>query len=163
FHTYRSGSALGFGQVLDRVPVLRRLAGKTAAPLSQRNRKLQPFLHPPLFGLAMYQAVRDSLVSLNIHADSSPRYASNMRLFEATGMGTCLLTDWRENLPELFHLDEEVVCYRSPEECVEKARWLCGHPEEAARIGAAGQRRTLKDHTFLTRAERLDKFIRKRI
>ena len=54
--------------------------------------------HPPLFGLDMFQGLRDSQVTLNTHIDISPRSASNMRLFEATGAGSCLLTDRKENL-----------------------------------------------------------------
>src|SRR5688572_2099342 len=49
--------------------------------------------HDGVYGLAMYQVLRESRATLNIHADSSPRFASNMRLFEATGVGTCLVTD----------------------------------------------------------------------
>ena len=44
-----------------------------------------------------------------------------MRLFEATGSGACLVTDWKENLGELFEPDVEVVTYRSVAECVKKS------------------------------------------
>jgi len=56
--------------------------------------------------------LKGSKVVLNIHADSSPRFASNMRLFETTGMGACLLTDGRKNLTELFEPGIEVAEYR---------------------------------------------------
>lgn len=126
-----------------------------AKPINQRNPKLAANLLPAVYGLEMYQKLKDSSVVLNIHADSSPHFASNMRLFETTGTGSCLLTDWRPNLKDLFILDKEVVTYQSHEECLEKAKWLLNHPEEAARIADAGQRRSLKDHTFDKRAERL--------
>jgi spore maturation protein CgeB len=48
-------------------------------------------------------------MTLNIHADSSPTHASNMRLLDATGEGTCLVTEWKENLHELFEPEKEVV------------------------------------------------------
>lgn len=136
--------------------------GEPAAPrpMLPVSRKLMPRLAPPRFGVAMYQAIRDSMVVLNIHADSSPRYASNMRLFEITGAGACMLTDWRSNLPRLFEPESEVVTYRSPEECREKARWLLEHPAQRAAIAAAGQRRTLSSHTFEHRAPQLDAIIR---
>ena len=57
---------------------------------------------PGVFGLQMYEEIARSKIVLNIHADSSPRFASNMRLFEVTGVGSLLLTDWRENLGDLF-------------------------------------------------------------
>jgi spore maturation protein CgeB len=108
----------------------------------------------------MYETVRDAKVTLNIHADSSDRYASNMRLFEVTGVGGCLLTDWKPNLGELFALDREVVAYRSPAECIEKARWLLEHPDARAAIAKAGQARTLRSHTFAHRAGRFAEIVK---
>jgi spore maturation protein CgeB len=108
----------------------------------------------------MYQVLHDSAVTLNIHADSSPEYASNSKLFEGTGVGTCLLTDWRRNIGELFAPEREVVTYRTPAECVEKARWLLEHPRERREIARAGQARVLREHTFAHRAGRLDAIIR---
>jgi len=83
-----------------------------------------------------------------------------MRLFEATGVGSCLVTDWRKNIRELFEPDREVVTYRSPEECVEKATWLLDHPRERLEIARAGQARALKDHTFVPRGAQLDAIVR---
>jgi hypothetical protein len=115
--------------------------------------------HPPLFGLPMFQQLHDSRVALNTHIDISPESASNMRLFEATGVGTALLTDWKANLPDLFESDLEMVSYRSSEECIEKVRYLLDHEDERQRIARAGQRRTLRDHTFAQRARQLDALI----
>jgi hypothetical protein len=116
--------------------------------------------HPPLFGLAMFQQLRDSRVALNTHIDISPVSASNMRLFEATGVGTCLLTDWKANLRELFEPDAEVVAYRDAAECIEKVQYLLGHEAARRSVAAAGQRRTLREHTFESRAAQIDAIIR---
>lgn len=126
---------------------------KKSLPVSQRNPKLEPYLYPAKYGLEMYETIRKSKVVLNIHADSSPKFASNMRLFETTGMGSCLFTDWRENLTELFRPDFEIVTYKNREECIEKAKWLLDHPREVEAIAKAGQARTLQEHTFSHRAE----------
>jgi hypothetical protein len=115
---------------------------------------------PPLFGMKMFRQLSAGRVALNTHIDVSPVSASNMRLFEATGVGTCLLTDWKANLSELFEPDAEVVTYRDAEECIEKVRYLLGHESERRSIAAAGQRRTLRDHTFADRAARIDAFVR---
>ena len=115
---------------------------------------------PALFGLEMFQQLHDSRVALNTHIDISPTNASNMRLFEATGVGTCLLTDWKSNLAELFEIDAEVVAYRHVDECVEKVEYLLEHDADRRDIAAAGQRRTLRDHTFYHRAARIDDIIR---
>lgn len=114
----------------------------------------------PLFGIDMFQKLRDSSVVFNNQIDISPVSASNMRLFETTGVGTCLLTDWKENLSELFEPDNEVLTYRSAAECVEKVNYILEHEDERRLIAAAGQRRTLREHTFENRAARIDEIIR---
>ncbi|MCX6043986.1 MAG: glycosyltransferase [Chloroflexi bacterium] len=156
----RSVQKLGwFNSLLMRQPLLKRMMQGTVAPVRLVNPRLKSVLRPPVFGLDMFQILHDSKINLNIHADSSPLYASNMRLFEATGVGVCLLTDWRQNLGELFDVEREVVAYRSPEECVEKARWLLDHPAERVKIAQAGQQRVLRDHTYQVRAAHLDEII----
>jgi spore maturation protein CgeB len=118
---------------------------------------------PGLYGLAMYQMIHNSKVTFNSHIDISTRFANNMRLYEATGVGTCLLTDWKENLSAIFEPDIEVVTYRSAEEAADKVRYLLDHDDERRRIAEAGQRHTLKDHTFALRAMQLDEMIRRMI
>ena len=119
--------------------------------------------HAPVFGLEMYAQLAQSRVTLNSHIDMSEQYASNMRLYEATGVASCLLTDWRPNMPELFAVDSEVVTYKTAAECVEKVKYLLDHEAERQTIALAGQKRTLRDHTFDNRAAQLDALIREKI
>jgi hypothetical protein len=146
---------------LKSLPITGSAVGWSPRYVRPVNPRLKPFFRHPLFGLSMYQAVQDSLVTLNIHADSSPHFASNMRLYEATGVGTCLVTDWKENSEDIFVPDQEVVVYKNAEECREKVMWLLDHPKEAAEIGLAGQKRTLREYTFAHRAELLHRIIGK--
>jgi hypothetical protein len=146
---------------LKTLPILGRAADWSPQYVRPANPLLKPFFHQPVFGLEMYQAVQSSLVTLNIHADSSPQFASNMRLYEATGVGACLITDWKENLKDIFIPDYEVVSYKNAEECKEKAKWLLDHPKEATEIALAGQKRTLREYTFAHRAELLHQIIGK--
>ena len=128
---------------------------------NQIDQRLADRMHPPVFGLEMFQRLRDSRVVFNNHIDISPTSASNMRLFETTGTGACLLTDRKKNLPELFEPEKEVLTYASAEECVEKVRYILEHEDERRAIAEAGQRRTLRDHTFANRAARIDEIIRR--
>jgi spore maturation protein CgeB len=84
-----------------------------------------------------------------------------MRMFEATGVGSCLLTEHMDRMAELFEPDKEVVTYKSAEECVEKALYLLDNRAERAAIARAGQDKTLRDHNFTVRAHELDEFIQK--
>jgi len=115
----------------------------------------------PLFGLPMFQFLADSGITLNIHIDAARGQASNMRLFEATGVGACLLTDWQEDLGNYFEPGVEVATYRDPDDLVRVAKFLIENPEERDRIAKAGQARTLRDHTFRQRAGLLAEILEK--
>ncbi len=146
-------------RAIARIPILGRATKFASQPVEPVSGALHRCLNPAVFGLKMFQVLKDSRVSLNSHADSSPRFASNMRLFETTGVGTCMLTDAKSNLGELFAPDAEVVVYESIDECVEKVSWLLEHPAEREAIAMAGQARTLSDHTYAQRALVLDGMI----
>lgn len=148
---------------LKKIPRFDKFTELKYEPLSSVNPKLKPYLQSPVFGLEMFQLLRNSKVILNCHIDISPRSASNMRLFETTGVGTCLITDWKDNVHKLFEPDSEVVTYRSAEECVEKVKWLLDNPKQRDAIAKAGQKRTLRNHTFKHRAIQLDQIIQKEV
>ena len=149
-------------KILNSLPLVNKVARWESPPDLEQfvdERILRRTL-PPLFGVEMFQKLRASRVVFNNHIDVSPVSASNMRLFEATGVGACLVTDWKENLPDLFEPEKEVLTYRTAEECVEKVNYLLAHEDERRAIAAAGQLRTLRDHTFENRAARIDEIIR---
>lgn len=148
---------------LRTLPIIGRAVDLSSRPLRPVNPVLNKFMKPGIFGLEMYQVLRDSKITLNVHADSSPRFASNMRLFETTGVGTCMVTDWKDNLPGLFETDKEVVTYKTVDECVNKVTWLLDHSKEREDIAHAGQSRTLRDHSFAHRALILNKIIKDKL
>jgi spore maturation protein CgeB len=101
--------------------------------------------------------------SLSLNQDGFSQRAVNMRHFEATGMGSVLVTEHKDDLGELFDTEREVVTYRTPEECVEKVRYLLSHESERAAIAAAGQARTLRDHRLEDRAKSLANDLEERL
>ena len=113
------------------------------------------------WGLEMYRILQSSQIILNHHIDMAESYANNMRLFEATGVGTLLITDWKENLSEIFEPGKEVVAYRSAEECVELLRYYLENEEERETIASAGQRRTLGEHSYYQRMKELVEIVHK--
>lgn len=115
------------------------------------------------FGADMYRLLARSRITINSHGTVSGKAANNLRLYEATGMGALLLTDSRANLGELFDVGRELIAFRDPREASELAAYYLEHPEEAAAIAEAGQRRTLRDHTWTNRMGRLSEIIRERV
>jgi len=103
----------------------------------------------------MFRTLAASKIVVNYHGDVAQSYANNMRLFEATGTGALLVTDWKTNLHEMFEIDKEVIAYRTHEECAEMIRYYLEHEEEREQIARAGQQRTLRDHTYYQRMQDL--------
>ena len=121
------------------------------APWSPIRRRYQG----QAWGLDMFRVLRSSRIALNRHIGAAGPYANNMRLYEATGVGALLLTDEKVNLAELFEPGREVVTYRTAGELAEQARHLLEHEEERSAIAAAGQARTLREHTYAKRMREL--------
>jgi hypothetical protein len=119
------------------------------------NNRLISRFQGPLWGIDMFRMLRRSKLTLNRHIDVVGPSAVNMRMFEATGVGTCLVTDWKENLGDFFEVGTEVVAYRSTEECADLIDYYARHDKERERIARAGQLRCLREHTFERRARRL--------
>jgi spore maturation protein CgeB len=120
---------------------------------------LRNSIREPLFGLEMMKALARAKIGFNIHVDAAGKYAGNIRLFEVTGAGSCLVTDWKQNLHELFDIDKEIVTYSSAPECLEKVTWLLNHPAKRKAIAAAGRARTLSHHSFEVRSRQLNAII----
>jgi spore maturation protein CgeB len=114
---------------------------------------------PSVMGIDMQTLLKQSKVTFNIHADEAFGNVGNMRMFEATGVGTCMLTDTGDNMSDLFEEDKEVVTYRTIDEAIEKVNYLLDHPDEAEQIAKAGQARTLRDHAIMNRVQQIDEVI----
>jgi spore maturation protein CgeB len=87
--------------------------------------------------------------------------AGNIRLFEATGAGCCLLTDHLPHLEEFFIADEEIVTFRNKEEAVEKAKYLMDNPKIAESIAKKGHDKAWKCHSSEIRANQFTTILKK--
>jgi spore maturation protein CgeB len=117
--------------------------------------------HGEVWGMDMYRALASSRMTLNRHIGVAENNANNMRLYEATGVGTLLITDQKDNLGELFEPGKELVTYRSKEEAAELIRYYLEHPGEAEDIARAGKKRTLSEHTYEQRMIELNAILKR--
>jgi hypothetical protein len=154
----------------ERLAVLEKLAKNTDIQFygygKDDLKKSSPIIDKHLgevWGLDMYRALAQSRITVNIHIDVAENNANNMRLFEATGCGALLLTDMKDNLFELFKIDEEIITYRNSDEAVEKIHYYSARPEEARAIAIAGQRRTLSEHTYFNRMSELSEILERHL
>jgi spore maturation protein CgeB len=108
-----------------------------------------------VWGTEMYQTLRRSRITLNSHIDIAGREAGNMRLFEATGVGAFLLTDFKDNLHTLFEPDRDVAVWRSIDDCLGAIDRYLADANSRATIARAGQARTMAQHTYRHRAQEM--------
>lgn len=114
--------------------------------------------HGEVWGREMFKTLSQSYITLNYHIDCADEYANNMRLYEATGCGALLITDWKKNLGDLF-APEEVVSFKSSSEAVDAINYYLDNREEGEMIAANGQKRTLTDHAYEQRMEETAKIL----
>jgi spore maturation protein CgeB len=160
----------------DRVPWLERLLEEIEIDVFaygvENTPESSPIRHHhrgQAWGWQMYERLQQSRITLNRHARIDVRgnvvtnLANNMRLYEATGVGTCLITEERDNLRDMFDPGREVATYRDDTECIEKIRYYLAHPEERTAIAEAGHQRTLREHTYAIRVQELLDMFRRRL
>ena len=153
----------------NRVRFLERIAPAgldvwgSGAEMLDQNSPLRARHHGDAWARDMYQILRRAAIVINHHLDLAESFANNMRLYEATGVGSLLLTDWKQNLDQIFEVGREIVAYRSEDEAVELLRYYLEHEEERSRIGTAGQQRTLHEHTYHHRMSELIAILEKQI
>ena len=156
----KSLAGIGLSRIAKSFPLVRKAYYLEELPGNSKHvEMLGIHAKPSLYGIEMYKALSKAKMGFNCHGEGSGEYAANVRLFEVTGVGSCLVTDWKKNLNELFQIDSEIVVFTSADECIEKVQWLINHPKERAEIARRGQERVLRDHTYSLRAEQLNSLI----
>jgi spore maturation protein CgeB len=141
--------------IIKKIPLLNRYEDYGSKAASEYSGELIRSVNPPLFGIDMFKLLSNAKITLNIHGSVAGDYAGNMRIFEATGAGSCLLTDSKKNMKDLFNCNKEVVVYEGYDDCIEKIKWLLDNENERAEIAKEGQKRTLEAHSVEERCKLL--------
>lgn len=121
----------------------------------QIEKKFSSSIKEPLYGHEMLKKLASYQVAFNFHNRHTGDSACNMRLFEATGVGCCLLTDYKSDIDSLFKPGIEILTYKNLDEAVTKARYLSNNPSVAKQIALAGQKRTISEYTSEKQVEHL--------
>jgi spore maturation protein CgeB len=74
--------------------------------------------------------------------------AVNQRVFDVPASGAFLLTDYREQMENLFEPGREIICYHSPEEARELAGRYLADPNARQAVTAAARKRILAEHSY---------------
>ncbi len=81
--------------------------------------------------------------------------AVNQRIFDVPACNAFVLTDWREQMDDLFEPQKEIIFYTEPEEIPDLVRHYLAHPQERERITTAARQRVLAEHTWDHRLQSL--------
>lgn len=73
------------------------------------------------------------------------------RDFEIPMSGGFYLTQYHQELDNVYQIGEEIACYLNVEDLAEKIKFYLARPDRAEAIRRAGRRRALKDHTWTNR------------
>jgi len=79
------------------------------------------------------------------------------RIFEILGCGGFLITDYTDGLEKYYQIDKEVVCYKDIPELINKIKYYLENEKEREAIAAAGYERTIREHTYEKRFNKIFK------
>jgi len=142
---------------LDARGALRLIAPEIFDSSYRKISVIKKLHHGEVFGLDMYKLLAQSRITLNFHIDFVGKYAGNMRMYEATGMGSCLLTDSLRHriqtnsyVPDtkLFTSGKEILEFDSKEDLLDILRNIDFKSKEIEQISEAGQNRTLSEYSI---------------
>ncbi len=77
------------------------------------------------------------------------------RDFEVPMCGAVYLTSYNPELADWYAIGEEILCYSSPQNCVEILDWTLRDTQKQTKIRSAALLRSLRDHTWESRLNTL--------
>lgn len=77
--------------------------------------------------------------------------ASNQRILDVPATGSFVLTDYREQMENMFDIGTEIICYKTTNEIPDLIKYYLSHEKERLEIIQKGRERVLKCHTWTHR------------
>lgn len=93
--------------------------------------------------------------SHNSNSRNIPATSVNPRLFEISSCATLQLVDNREELPGLYTPGYDIATFSTPGELVDKIEYYLNHEDERREMARRGLHRTVSEHTYRKRLDRL--------
>ncbi len=126
------------------------------------------------FGIDMYRALRSGRIAFDARGvietkdpitgqmiDLADKETANMRIFEATGCGVFLLTEYYENLNRYFEIGTEIETFTDRDELIDKIRYYTNNHEKREQIARKGHLRCIQEYSMNKRAIELNGIIKK--
>lgn len=94
-------------------------------------------------------------ININLRQNHNIPSGANLRTFEVTACGGFLLTDFVEELPELFRIPDEIEVFNSKDEFIDKIKYYIKNDSIREKIAENGYRRVIANHTYEIRMKQL--------
>ncbi len=146
--------------------VKERLAGMVRAKelFQKKDKRIilpDKILGSPLSDFEMIQIYSCSKINLGFsscgetHKTDKRILQIRLRDFEIPMSGGFYMVEYMPELEEFFKIEKEIVCYHSKEELVDKINYYLKNDSERERIRQAGYRRSISDHTWQKRFQKV--------
>jgi spore maturation protein CgeB len=132
--------------------------------MSKINLGLNPapgFWNVNSLGRILFRRSRERIVS-DLHLIRNLRVLMHRNIpqikarhFEIPACRGFLMTSMADDLGSFYKIGKEVVIYGGLDDCAKKIKYYLGHPEEREAIAQAGYERTVRDHTYVKRFEKI--------
>lgn len=110
---------------------------------------LKKYCKKPVYGMDYYRILASSKICLNIHIDFANNFSGNMRMFEVTGVNTCLITDKKKNNSFLFDVGHEIIEFSDKKDLLAiLKRAKKNNYNKICDISKKGQEKTYNNHTI---------------
>jgi spore maturation protein CgeB len=106
-----------------------------------------------------------SKININLHSSTHHEGINpdgdfvNPRTFEIAACEGFQLVDYRSELPELFSIGKEIVCFEGISDLRDKINYYLNNPDRRQEIALRGRERVEKEHTYELRMEEMLNFI----
>lgn len=107
----------------------------------------------------MKDIIKRSKINLNIYFSGFNLDGAALRVFETTGSGEFLLTEFKTSIEKLYKLDQEVGFYKNPNEMIKKIKFYLSNDQLRSKIANKGYLRANKDHNWVVRIKQLLKIV----
>ncbi|MCM1173604.1 MAG: glycosyltransferase [Blautia sp.] len=136
---------------IERTLLMEILAERYDLHLYTRNDEAVPEgirRHPQVSQMSGgFKVFYSSRINLNITMRSIES-GIPMRIFDIMSVGGFVLSNYQEEIPELFEEGQEIATFRTPEELIEKADYYLKHDKERMKIGINGYQKVKKCYTY---------------
>lgn len=135
---------------IERTLLIELLAGRYHFHLYTRDGEIIPpgvQRFPETNVEGAYKVFYASKINLNITLRSIES-GIPLRVFDIMSVGGFVLSNWQEEMTELFEEDKEIVLFKTPEEMLEKIDYYLSHEEERIRIGINGYRKVKNCYSY---------------